>query len=64
MRKSVDNHKSSCMHFPDRKTCRWCDYSYFPELYDGGCLIGEGEHPGDPAVEQRYWECYKRQHEQ
>ena len=64
MRKSVDNQKSGCVHFPNRKTCRWCQFSCYPELFDGGCMIGPNEHPGDPAVEQRYWELYRQRREQ
>lgn len=24
---------------PQNKSCRYCDYSFNPELYDGGCKL-------------------------
>ena len=56
--------KSKCKYFPSRKTCRWCDYSLAPELYDGGCMIKEGERPGDEELERRWWELERKRHQQ
>ena len=64
MRKSAKKAKGGCVHFPNRKSCRWCDYSLNPELYDGGCMIRSDERPGDEAVEKRISEWRQKQHEQ
>ena len=33
-RRAVDECK-----YPDSGRCRWCEYSSYPELFDGGCLL-------------------------
>ena len=31
---------SGCHHFDDGRTCRGCEYSSDPDLFDGCCLYG------------------------
>ena len=35
--------QNGCKVFPNRTSCRGCDYSYDPDRYDGGCLYGKDD---------------------
>lgn len=43
---------SGCVHFTDRRSCRGCEYSSDPDLFDGCCLYG---HPDAQRRAAREW---------
>lgn len=37
--KESNNTGSGCPYFSDCQSCRGCEFSFSPELYDGGCRV-------------------------
>jgi len=46
-----------CKHRPERLTCRYCKYSYNPNLFDSGCFYPEpvGEKMPIDMKNYRHW---------